>query len=98
MLFYYLFAPPMALSGRSEWILRSLSVVFGVATFPAVYILGMRLFGPKAGLISATLLSLHTFHVRNSQEGRSHALVTLLVLSTYFFVRDLEAPHNKSTG
>ncbi len=81
--------------GESEWILRSLSVVFGVATVPAVYILGMRLFGPKAGLISATLLSLHTFHVQNSQEGRSYALVTLLVLSTYFFVRALEAPHNK---
>jgi uncharacterized membrane protein len=95
MLFGHLLLRLWLYLGESEWILRSLSVVFGVATVPAVYILGMRLFGPKAGLISATLLSLHTFHVQNSQEGRSYALVILLVLSTYFFFRALEAPHNK---
>jgi mannosyltransferase len=44
MLFYYLLLRLWLYLGESEWILRSLSVVFGVATIPAVYILGMRLF------------------------------------------------------
>ena len=50
MLFGHLLLRLWLYLGESEWILRSLSVVFGVATVPAVYILGMRLFGPKAGL------------------------------------------------
>jgi uncharacterized membrane protein len=85
MLFYYLLLRLWLYLGESEWILRSLSVVSASQRFRAVYILGIRLFCPKAGLISATLLSLHMFHVRYSQEARTYALLTfLLVLSTLF--------------
>jgi mannosyltransferase len=96
MVFYYLLLRMWIVLGETEWVLRSLSVFFGVATIPAVYLLGSHMLGARAGLISATLLSVHTFHVRYSQEARSYALLAfLLVISTYFFVKALESPHSK---
>ena len=79
--------------GESEWVLRSLSVIFGVASIPAIYILGSKLFGKKAGLVSAVLLALHSFHVQYSQEARSYSLLFfLIILSSYFFIRAIESP------
>lgn len=96
MVFYYLLLRIWITLGETESVLRSLSVFIGVATIPAVYMLGRHLFGPRAGLISATLLSVHTFHVQYSQEARSYALLAfLLVMSTYFFVKAIEAPYSK---
>jgi mannosyltransferase len=96
MVFYYLLLRGWLVLGDSEWIIRSLSVVLGVATLPALYLLGSRLFGRKAGLISAALLAVHTFHIRYSQEARSYSLLTLLlVLSTYFFISAMEVPSQK---
>ena len=96
MVFYYLLLRGWLVLGDSEWVIRSLSVVLGVATLPALYLLGSRLFGKKAGLISAALLAVHTFHIRYSQEARSYSLLTLLlVLSIYFLVLAVESPNQK---
>lgn len=96
MVFYYLLLRGWLVLGDSEWVIRSLSVLLGVATLPALYLLGSRLFGRKAGLISAALLAVHTFHIRYSQEARSYSLLTLLlVLSTYFLVLAIESPNQK---
>jgi len=93
MAFYYVLLRGWVHFGDSEMAVRSLSVVFGVAAIPAAYALGKRLFSTKAGLISAALLAVHSFHIRCSQEARSYSLlVLLLVLSTYFFVRLVESP------
>ncbi|OGU77053.1 MAG: hypothetical protein A2V93_01965 [Ignavibacteria bacterium RBG_16_34_14] len=79
--------------GDSEFIIRSLSVIFGIASIPAIYFLGSKLFGKKAGLICSILLALHSFHVHYSQEARSYSLLVLLViLSSYFFIRAVESP------
>ena len=75
----------------SEWFVRSLSAFLGVATIPAVYVLGRRMFGARAGLIAAALLSVNAFHVRYSQEARSYSLtVVLCVLSSLYFLKYLE--------
>jgi len=96
MVFYYVLLRVWLYLGDSEWMIRSLSVIFGVATILAVYHLGVCLFGRKAGVISAALLAVHTFHIRYSQEARSYSLlVLLLVLSTYFFCRAIESPRGK---
>ena len=96
MTFYYILLRVWLVLGNSEWIVRSLSVLFGLATLPALYLLGSRLFGKQAGLISAALLAVHTFHIRYSQEARSYSLLTLLlVLSVYFFVRAAESPNQR---
>ena len=73
--------------GDSEAIIRGLSALFGVACIPALYMLGQRLFGGRAGAIAALLLAVNPFFIEYAQEARSYTLLLLLViLSTYSFV------------
>ncbi len=73
--------------GDSEFVVRGLSVAFGVLTIPAVYALGKRLFDQPTGLIAAALLSVHSFQIAYSQEARGYSLLTfLLVLATYALI------------
>lgn len=65
-------------AGDSDTWLRSLSVVFGVATIPVVYAIGRILFSRSAGLWAAGLLAVTYFHVKYSQETRMYALMALL--------------------
>ena len=93
MAFYYVLLRGWIHLGDSEFALRSLSVLFGLATIPAVYVLGDRFLGRKAGLASAALLAVHSFHIRYSQEARSYSLlVLLLVLSTHFYLLAVQSP------
>jgi len=78
--------------GESEFAVRSLSVLFGVLTIPAIYLLGERLFNRATGLTAAALLSVHSFHIHWSQETRAYSLlILLLVLTTYVLVVALES-------
>jgi mannosyltransferase len=97
MAFYYVLLRGWIHLGDSETVVRGLSVLFGVATIPAIYLLGLRLFGRNAGLLSAALLAVHAFHIQYSQEARSYSLLLfLLVLSTYFFLRSVDSPRQKA--
>jgi mannosyltransferase len=96
MAFYYFLLRGWVHLGSNEATVRGLSVIFGVATILALYVLATRLFDRRVGLISAGLLALHSFHIRYSQEARSYSLlVLLLVLSTYVFVLAVESPNRK---
>jgi hypothetical protein len=81
------------LFGSDEVALRSLTVFLGGLAVPVMALLGRRLFGRTAGLVSALLLAISPFFVHYEQTARSYALVVLLVLlSSYLFVRELEQP------
>ena len=67
------------LAGDSDVWLRSLSMIFGVATVPIVYAIGRALFSASAGLWAAGFLAVMYFHVKYSQEARMYALMGLLV-------------------
>lgn len=83
--------------GPSEFIVRSLSVIFAVATVPVVYALGARMFGSRVGILAALLLTVNTFFIQYAQEARAYSLVLLLVtLSSYFFVVSIERPSWRS--
>jgi mannosyltransferase len=83
--------------GDSEYAMRSMSVVFSVATVPFTYALGSRLFGRNAGLLAAWLLAINTFHIHYAQEARAYSLVVLLAtISTYVLVRNLQEPASAS--
>jgi 4-amino-4-deoxy-L-arabinose transferase-like glycosyltransferase len=97
MVLYYMLLRGWIHLGDGETVVRSLSVLFGVATIPVTYLLGLRLFGRKAGLLSAVLLAVHAFHILYSQEARSYSLLLfLLVFSTYYFVRSVDSPCHKA--
>jgi mannosyltransferase len=90
---YYLLLKLWLSLGISEFHVRALSVVFGVAAIPIIYALGSRLFGHRAGLIAAWLLAINAFHVRYSQEARGYTLVVFLcLLASWLFVRAIDEP------
>lgn len=92
MTLYYFLLRAWIHLGDSEFVVRSLSVLFGVLTIPAVYFLAARLFDRPTGLTSAVLLSVHSFHIHWSQETRAYTLLTLLlVLASYFLITALES-------
>jgi mannosyltransferase len=88
---YYLILRPWLHLGNSEVVVRGLSVLFGVATIPVLYLVGSRLFSQRVGLVAAALLAVHAFHIRWSQEARSYALLVLLLTwSTLLLVSALQ--------
>ena len=96
MVLYYLLLRPWVHLGDSEFWLRSLSALIGVSTIPAIYKIGKDFLSAKAGVIAATLLAIHSYHIRYSQELRSYTLVALLVvLSTYAFLAMIEKPDRR---
>ncbi len=83
--------------GQSEFVVRGLSVIFALATVPVLYALGTRIFGSRAGIIAALLLTVNAFFIHYAQEARAYSLVLLLVtLSSYFFVVSIERPSRRS--
>jgi len=98
MLPYYLLLRGWIHLGTGEWIVRSLSAIFSIATLPLFYRLGARLFGRTTGLIGVVLLALNPYHIRFAQEARSYSLMLLLVTaSTLMFVLATEGSSRGST-
>lgn len=81
-LYYALLWAWSRLSMGDVW-LRSLSVVFGVATLPLVFALGARLFSRQVGAWAATFLALLHMHVWYSREARMYALMVLLFAAAF---------------
>src|SRR6266436_424782 len=84
MSLYYVLLHFWLAMGSTEGFIRGLSVLFSVATVPALYALGARLFGRVAGLLAAWLL------VRNLQEPASahwaaYTVACALAVYSHFF-------------
>jgi len=79
-LYYFITRPWNLIAGNSELAFRIISVFAGVLAIAAVYSLGRRLFGPRAGLTAAALLTLLSQQVDFSQVARMYTLVATLCL------------------
>ena len=75
-LYYLLLHYWIALNGDTPYDVRMLSVLFGVAAIPVIYLIGKRISGPALGLAAAMLLALSPFHIRFAQETRMYTLLT----------------------
>jgi len=96
-LYYVLLRLWVIVVGHSDAAVRSLSVVLGGLSVPAIVLLGRRLFGPLAGGLAGLLLAISPFLVEYEQTARAYSLVVLLVtLSSLFFVIALEDPSPKA--
>jgi len=67
-----------AVFGQSEFALRSLSAVAGLALILATYSLGRRVFHEATGLIAAFFGAISPFAIYYSQEARMYALLAAL--------------------
>ena len=76
--------------GSDEVGLRALSALFGTATVPLAYCIGVELAHRRAGLIAAALVALSPMLIWYSQEARSYALLVFFcAASLLFFARAL---------
>ncbi len=85
---FYMFTWFLGRWGDSGTILRVPAVVAGTLTVLAIYVLGRRLFGNRAGLVAAAVAAVMPFMVWYSQEARNYSLLMLLTtLQMYFALR-----------
>ncbi|MBN1135990.1 MAG: glycosyltransferase family 39 protein [Anaerolineae bacterium] len=88
---YFLLLHGWAWLGQADFVLRFLSVLWGVVGVAALYALGRRLLGRRIGLLAALLLAVSPMHVWHSQDARMYSqLFALAVLSTYLLVRAVD--------
>lgn len=74
---YYMLANIALRFDNSEVALRFPSLVAGVLTIPAMYLLASRAGGRAVGAVAVLLLVFNAYHIRYSQEARFYALVML---------------------
>lgn len=72
--------------GYSESVLRLPSVIFGVLTVYATYLIGKKLVSRQLGLTAALLLSINPLHIYYSQDTRMYALAALSVAVNVFLL------------
>jgi mannosyltransferase len=83
--------------GFSPFFIRGFSVLASLATLPAIFWLGCKLFDRRVGLIAVALMSCNAYSIRYAQEARSYALFMLLAtLSSGFFVAYLREPSRRN--
>lgn len=93
MSLYYLLLRIWLHFGQSPSFVRGLSVLFSVATLPAIYWLARSLYDRKVALISASLFAFNAYSLRYAQEARSYALFLLLAtLSSASLIAFLRTP------
>ncbi len=97
MTLYYFLLHLWSKLGQSEFVLRSLSAVFGVATVPLVAELGKRLFSRRAGIYAACFFTVHIFGIKFAQEVRAYPLVMLLATASWVQLsRTVQQPTRKN--
>lgn len=82
--------------GKSEFIVRLPSVIFGLLSILLIYQVGKTFFNKKIGLISSFLLSISTLHLEYSQEARYYVYVVFFfLLSLLFYYKLVKEPSVK---
>jgi uncharacterized membrane protein len=96
MTLYYLLLRPMLYLGDSEFVLRLIPALAGIATLPVMFALGKKIFNTRIGWLSAMLLAVNAGHIAYSQEARGYSMAVLFcAISTLLF---LQAVEGRSAG
>jgi len=78
-------------TGDNEFTLRLFSAIFGIFSIGIIFLIGKEIFNPQVGLISSLIFSLSIMEILYSQEIRTYAFFSFLVLiSVYFFIKILK--------
>jgi len=74
-LYYFLLHYWIKLNGDSPSAVRMLSVLFGTATIPIVYLIGKRLSGVLVGMAASAFFALSPFNILFAQDARMYTLL-----------------------
>ena len=89
-LYYYVLHFWRDVFGSSEFALRSLSAVLGVALVWLTFLIARRLFTPNIGLVAALIAAINPFQVYYSQEARMYMLLAVIsAAATYALLSQL---------
>ena len=87
-LYYFLLHYWIRLTSSSPYDARFLSVLFGAATIPVIYLIGKRMAGGVMGMAAAMILAFSPFHIYYAQEARMYTLLTFnAAVAGYALVR-----------
>jgi mannosyltransferase len=90
---YFLLLHGWIVLGDGEFVVRFLSVLWGLVGIAALYTLGRRMLGVRTGTLAALLLAVSPIHIWHSQDARMYPLLLVLaILSSYFLLRALARP------
>jgi mannosyltransferase len=97
MSLYYILLRGWLHFGSTPYFIRSLSVIFSLASLTAVFWLAATLFDRRVAWVAAALMSVNAFSIRYAQEARSYSLFVLLAtLSSGFLVANLKQPSRRN--
>lgn len=71
--------------GTTEFVVRGLSVIFGMFSIVLMFLLGKEIFNKKVGLAAAFFTAVSAFHIVYSQEARGFTLLLCLVILSLLF-------------
>jgi hypothetical protein len=93
-MFFYLIALVSQFTGLNFMAIKLTSALVGIATLPALYLLGREIGGRELGLVAAVLLAVNKWHILLSRLGYRVVLAPLFVmLILYFLARALRRGH-----
>ena len=71
--------------GESEWALRLPAAISGVLALVAIYLVGVRLYSPRVGLIAAAFMAVLWCPIYYSQEARPYSMLVLFASLSVLF-------------
>ncbi|MCM3874553.1 MAG: glycosyltransferase family 39 protein [Pyrinomonadaceae bacterium] len=91
LLFSVLSFGSVSLFGESAWAVRLPSVLFGVMSLWALFLLGRRVIGTREALLACALMTLSYHHIWFSQNARGYmALLFFSMLATWLWLEALQ--------
>ena len=91
MLYSLLAHGAMRIFGEQPWALRLPSVVLGIASIWALFLVGRRLIGAKEALLACALMTVSYHHIWFSQNARGYmGLMFLTCLATWLWLEAME--------
>jgi mannosyltransferase len=84
-LFYWMEHILISLLGNSEFILRLLPALFGVAVIPVIYLVGTEFRNRNVGIITAAAFTFSPFLILYSQEARSYSMMLFFTACAMLF-------------
>lgn len=81
--YIYLLVKAIMAAGKSDFALRFLFALCGVASIPLIYRVGARLFSPGAGMAAAAFLALNSLHIYLSRVVRPYSIMILIFLVAF---------------